>query len=174
MYEIVIVKACMYRKDAGVMKSILDWKDDLWWFDGHQASLEEAVWLTGKKFSYGLGMETTYEAVMLCDAIRFQFEFCPNPYAHHFDVSALHDECVYAHESLLHFGDDLPKFAAIANRKLTGNEWESEVRFYALYEVEFDEYRDNDGHLDEINVYSEFKGEIDLAKLLMALVTDGK
>jgi hypothetical protein len=163
MFEIVIVEVCRYQKDSSVQKSILDWKDDIWWFEELDSTLEDNVFITGKE-----GVREV-EAVMLCDAIRFKFQFCPNPTADNFDVSAMHDEFTYAKNTEL-FDEDLPKFASIVNRKLSGDEWDNFTSFYALYEVEVDKNRNQDGSVDSINVWPEFIGELDLEKLTLAVV----
>lgn len=172
MYEIVIVEGYLYRKESGVLKHILDFKNDIWWFSEPSIdTLEEAVHLTGHEHDWR-AEPPVQEAQMKCDSIRFQFKFCPNPFARNYDVSALHDDSVYGKRLDELFADDVSKFAAIVTSKLADDEFEvgNPVYIYCLYDVELFESYAFDGGIDYVEAQCEYVGEIDLDKLPLSLV----
>jgi hypothetical protein len=172
MNEIVIVKAWFYEKGAEfTMPLKQETPDALWWFDAPDATtLADVIEPSGK-----LG-----EGVMTCDAIRFTFDYCPNPDATHFDVSMLHDECVYGEMLRQTLGEDVPQFAEMAKRRLKAIQesgwptWVYDINMYMLYDVEGDEHRDEDGGLDHIVVIPTLVGEIDFSKLAKIVVAEKK
>jgi hypothetical protein len=171
MYEIVIVKACRYEKGDEVYAEPFMKKEEkhpnvLWWFDHPDTDLKEAILIASHNLALGN---------FKCEAIRFEFDFCPNPHATNFAVSALHDEVMYAHNTGDEkFTDGLPKLVEIVKQRLAEDtnpyRYIGLCNFYALYEVEIDKHYDDDGGTDSIDVWPTLVGELDFEKLPLAVV----
>lgn len=156
IYEIVIVKAWHYLKDDQVMMPEYA-HVSVWWFEQPDMTPEKA-------FS-----ETEWRA-MPCEAFRFDFEFVPNPDVRHFDTSFMHGW----HENQIWLDEDAfeewqPQLLEIARRYVTADDPGPGVNFYVLFQVEWDEWRDDDGHCDDVQVYPTLLGELDFTKLPLAL-----
>lgn len=174
MHEIVIVKPWLYPAGATVGCRIFDKNGKvLWWF-ADSSLTPEKVSATSTVPDFGFNSP---EVDMPCEAIRFEFDFCPNPWADHFSVSGLYDEAILGGLLGDLFIDDLPRLAEIVKRKratLSPDDWRyllpESFYFFALYEVEFDEFRDDDGGLDAINVIPTFIGELDIDRIAELVV----
>lgn len=170
MHEIVIVKANRYEKghEVYVERLLAGGKKNpnvLWGFEQPDAKLKDAILIASHDLTLGN---------FKCEAIRFEFSFCPNPDANNFSVSALHDEVMYAHNAEKMFLNDLPDLAEIVKRHLADESnpfhYIGECSFYLLYEVDIDKHYDQDGGTDSIDVWPTLVGEIDFRKLPSALV----
>jgi len=163
MYEIVIVRSCYFLKRDEVGPRISEMgKDRLWWFDG-PFELPGQVMVPAKD-----GLFT-----MECEAAWFQFEFVPNlRELEHFQEgsSYLGDEFKNGAGFEL-FSQDLPQLVEIARRKNAEDEYCPQMDFFVLYDVDVNEYYVDDGHLDEIEAVPTLLGELDISKLVNALVT---
>lgn len=163
MYEILIVKPVFYHRGDGVSGKILDWDtpDRLWWFEEPytHARLKAVLVPDGADFAFP------------CEAVQFSFDFCPNPSAWHFNVSALHSELIEGRMLRELLEVDVLKFAEVVKKKRRSapEGWraidELMNNFYALYKVKTWDNRDDDGGLDSIDVEMELVGEIDLERL---------
>lgn len=162
MKEIVIVRSYLYRKGTGVNLEGLR-RDDreatnkwgkckiLWWFDAPDLDADlNTMTMRNQKG----------EDIMLYDAIRFQFEPLPNIAADHFNVSCLYSEWDFEGNAV--FAPFLAHFVAITKAGAGDDEWFGGYDFYGLFEVDTEEFRDEDGGLDQIQVYAEFLGELDM------------
>ena len=162
MFEILIVNATYYAKGAEVWPTLLQgWAETTHWWLDPTFSKENAVTIMPRD---GIHYQLDY-GVMNCEAIRFDFDFCPNPLATHHDISALHDVWNYENNNNL-FDDSIPLFVeAVKKRLLNPPSGYIEFTFFWLYEVDVEEYRGEDGGLDSLEVIPTPLGEIDLATL---------
>lgn len=173
MHEIVVVEACRYEQGSEVYTDKFIEREEnrlnvLWWFADPTMDLKSAIYYQADNPPYGN---------FKCEAIKFEFDFCPNPDATNFDVSALHDECMYARNIEELFNEDLPKLVEIVKRHLASESFNpyhsiGMVNFCLLYDVEIDKHYDDDGGTDEINVWPTFVGEIDFMKLATLMQSD--
>lgn len=173
MFEIVIVKPHFYLENEKVIASRveeLNKPNTLWWFAKPDVALKDVMQPTDE-IEYGFPV-----SIMTCDVIWFEFAFCPNPDAEHFDVSTLYSECVHGGQLEEMLGEDVPRFAEIVNKRVkefknaTYFYFDAYLNFYALYEIETSEFRDSDGGLDDILVYPKFIGELDFTKLAQVVI----
>ena len=171
MYEIVIVRNAYYEQGAEVDAERLiahsRERKRLWWFNGPYT--DKDLGLAMKPHSSGL------ISTMKCEAIWFEFEFVPNlRELEHFQTgsSYMWDEFEYGRGFEL-FEESLPEIIDIIRRKLKESDcppFFADTDFYALYDVEVDEYRDEDGGLDALDVIPTLIGELDFSKLALAVV----
>lgn len=107
---------------------------------------------------------------MVCDAIKMEFEVCPNPAAVHFDGSALGHTIHYETPAQDVFAEDLETLAQMVQRRVDPKAVSViETLIHLLYEVEVDEQRNEDGGLDAVSAYGTLVGAFDLPTLAKAL-----
>lgn len=166
MHEIVIVRSIFFEKGCPTSPRVLPDKQEpnqLWWFDGKYTARDLALALNDG------------DSKMPCDAILFTFEFVPNLRGlEHFQPSSSYmaDDFEFVKGVDL-FEEDLPELVKIVKRKISESDyapWYADTDFYALYEVETDVYRDEDGGVDDVQVIPTLLGEIDPDKLALALI----
>lgn len=158
MHEILMVRVCYYEKGCEVFpERLLSREKALWWFEESGITPQAAI-MTRED---GLG-------VMVCEAFKFEFEFVPNlDEFMHFPNSNLYGE--YDCRGVDVFRPALDAFVEISRRHMS-HSTDIGLHFYGLFHVEVDEFRDEDGGLDDVRVYPTFLGELDFDKLPLALV----
>lgn len=162
MYEIVIVRAAYYEKGCEV-GDLRDWKDRLWWFSEPNMTLEKAFQPVDDPKPFADG-------IMTCEAFMFEIEFVPNISVRFFDKSFMEGYGMQEDG----FDEFLPQLTEIAKRKLMEDEFGVCIDFYVLFDAEYDTFHDEDGGVDDVEVYAEWVGELDFDKLPMALVGSTK
>lgn len=172
MHEIVIVRNVYYEPGSEVhSKPLIENSQQskrLWWFNGP---------FTTKDLRLVLRPHPTEEriALMSCEAIWFEFEFVPDlrEYEHFQPGSSyMAEEFEHGRDFDL-FEEDLPQFVEIIRRKLKECDCPvvyADTDFYALYEVRVYPEHDSDGEYCGIEVESILLGELDMSKLVNALV----
>jgi len=163
MYEIVIFRAAYYEKDCKTFLDVLEWEDRLWWFSEPDMTLKKALQPLDQPDEYFA------DAVMTCEAFKFEIDFVPNIHVRHFDKSFI-EGLKFQEDG---FEEFLPQLVEIARQKLKADPFGICLDFYVLFDVEYSTSHDQDGSVDDVQVYAEWVGELDFDKLPMAVVGAG-
>jgi hypothetical protein len=174
MHEIVIVRCAYYEAGAEVYGESLIVKSQerkrWWWFDGPYT--EKDLGLVLKPHP------TKSLAVMSCEAIWFEFDFVPSLRdLDHFQPGSSYMRDEFDAMGFEIFEESLPELVEIVRRKIKAADCPAvyaDTDFYALYDVELDEHRDEDGGLDSIDVMPTLLGELDISKINLAVIEPQK